>query len=205
MIYAVGDSSINLGSLEDRNGPGWDQFEVNARRFQVKSTYQEELYTTPLDVTAIPQSVKDKADQIAREIEAAQYGTLDPDKIGEGDLEDDEEARFGAVKGTGAFRLLGGEVPQRLQVKPNSFLPTSPSYTAPVVGPSTSKRPNKESPRINTQVALSPASPVPKVINNNGHSEMRLYLFQSGRIGVTSRTSAGLYSGISLLVVLLIQ
>lgn len=82
----------------------WNQFEVNARRFQVKSTYQEELYTTPLDMTSIPQSVKDHAEKVAREIEAAQYGTLDPEKIGEGDLEDDEEARFGAVRGTGAYR-----------------------------------------------------------------------------------------------------
>lgn len=102
-------TGIPLGSLEDRStATTWDQFEVNASRFQVKSTYQEELYTTPLDVTSIPQSVKDKAEQIAREIEAAQFGALDPEKLGEGDLEEDEEARFGAVQGTGAYQHSTG-------------------------------------------------------------------------------------------------
>lgn len=86
---------------EDKRQPSssWNQFEVNARQFQVKSTYQEEIYTTPLDVGSIPQFVKEKADQIAREIEAENIHGAD-----EGENGEDEEACFGAVRGTGAYR-----------------------------------------------------------------------------------------------------
>lgn len=82
----------------------WDQFEVNARRFKVKSTYREDLYTTPLDVSAIPLDVRDKADQIAREIEASQQ---DLDRV-EGLDEEYEEAQFAAVRGACDFRFDNG-------------------------------------------------------------------------------------------------
>lgn len=94
-------ASASVGLLESKRPLGsmpWDQFEVNKRQFNVNSTYQEDFYTTPLDVGSIPQFVKEKADQIAREIEAANTHGADEAE------DEDEEGRFGAVRGTGAYR-----------------------------------------------------------------------------------------------------
>lgn len=157
-------AGINLGSLEERNSPGWDQFEVNSRRFQVKSTYQEDLYTTPLDVAAIPQSVKDKADQIAREIEAAQFGTLDPEQLGEGDLEDDEEARFGAVRGTGAYRASPG------QPTDQSTFPLSPNLQ-PISRSGQRGSPAPPAPsQANTTAATTTTTPTTASVRKGGTS-----------------------------------
>lgn len=92
----------------------------------MKSTYQEEFYTTPLDVNSIPLSQLAEADRIAGEIEAQQFGSLDPEKIGEGDVNaDDEEARFGAVKGTGAYKF-STDVNVRSTSKSTASLTTAP-------------------------------------------------------------------------------
>ncbi|KAL6042123.1 Polyadenylate-binding protein-interacting protein 3 [Balamuthia mandrillaris] len=43
------DAGEPLESLEDANHRGWDQFATNKELFGVKSTYDEEFYTIPLD------------------------------------------------------------------------------------------------------------------------------------------------------------
>ena len=47
---------------------GWDQFEANERLYGVKTSFNEELYTTKLDKTKSKISYSE-ADRIAREIE----------------------------------------------------------------------------------------------------------------------------------------
>eukprot|EP00434_Breviolum_minutum_P016457 symbB.v1.2.014508.t1/scaffold1062.1/size140384/7 len=54
----------------------WDQFKVNEERFGVKSTYQEEYYTTPLDQNQVSREVFVKANHIANEIESKANGRL---------------------------------------------------------------------------------------------------------------------------------
>lgn len=105
-----GEFSGGLTLTMDDRSQAWDQFAANC---QVPSTYKEELYTTPLDVATIPQAVKEKAEMIAREIEASQAPGTD-EAAGE-----DEEEMFGAVRGTGAYKkdVVGSHPPQ--QKKPS--------------------------------------------------------------------------------------
>lgn len=54
---------------------GWDQFEVNEALFGVKSTFDEELYTTKLDRGPQMRDLEREASRLAREIEGEE--TLD--------------------------------------------------------------------------------------------------------------------------------
>ncbi|KAH6826634.1 hypothetical protein C2S53_014891 [Perilla frutescens var. hirtella] len=80
---------------------GWDQFEVNKTLFGVKSTFDEELYTTKLDRGPQMRELEREALRIAREIEGEQ--TLDLHLAEErgiqldGNIEMDEESRFSSV------------------------------------------------------------------------------------------------------------
>ncbi|XP_047962949.1 polyadenylate-binding protein-interacting protein 3-like isoform X2 [Salvia hispanica] len=80
---------------------GWDQFEVNKTLFGVKSTFDEELYTTKLDRGPQTRELEREALKIAREIEGEQ--TLDLHLAEErgiqidGNIEIDEETRFSSV------------------------------------------------------------------------------------------------------------
>ncbi|XP_042052385.1 polyadenylate-binding protein-interacting protein 4-like isoform X1 [Salvia splendens] len=80
---------------------GWDQFEVNKTLFGVKSTFDEELYTTKLDRGPQTRELEREALKIAREIEGEQ--TLDLHLAEErgiqidGNIEMDEETRFSSV------------------------------------------------------------------------------------------------------------
>jgi hypothetical protein len=49
---------------------GWDQFKANEEMFNVKATFDETMYTTPLDHSQISESEKLKAEKLAREIES---------------------------------------------------------------------------------------------------------------------------------------
>ena len=75
----------------------WDQFQVNADKFGVSSTYDESFYTTakvnPADLT---ERQRRRAEAVTKELE----GKPADDELLEGE---DEEQRFGAVLGTGRF------------------------------------------------------------------------------------------------------
>lgn len=79
----------------------WDQFETNAALFGVKSTFDEELYTTKLERGPQMKELEREALRIAKEIEGE--GTLDlhsAEERGPGFNEDfdiDEETRFSSV------------------------------------------------------------------------------------------------------------
>ncbi|KAG8388413.1 hypothetical protein BUALT_Bualt02G0123300 [Buddleja alternifolia] len=80
---------------------GWDQFEANATLFGVKSTFNEELYTTKLEKGPQMRELEREATRMAREIEGED--TLDLHLAEErgiqldGNHEIDEETRFSSV------------------------------------------------------------------------------------------------------------
>ena len=64
------DGSLESGRNSKSTGPSWDQFAENERRFGLKTDYDENIYTMPINKND-PQ-YKQKvaaADKIAREIE----------------------------------------------------------------------------------------------------------------------------------------
>ncbi|PHJ17700.1 hypothetical protein CSUI_008476 [Cystoisospora suis] len=101
------------GRRPSNSATEWDQFAVNEQRFGVRSSFKEELYTTKLDLDAIPLQVQQQADRIATELEKQQQGNRD------GTVDDcaeqDEEALFSAVSGTGGYaphRRAAGTAPR---------------------------------------------------------------------------------------------
>ena len=85
----------------------WDQFKANREKFGVKDTYKETFYTTELPENITPEMRK-KAEEMAKSIQAAP--TSNPhlaEERGHKALsdgwDDDEEARYGAVVGSGAY------------------------------------------------------------------------------------------------------
>lgn len=95
-----GHASIEDGGLDGSTGE-WDQFKTNENKYGVTSTFNEELYTTKLDPNSIPREKREEADRIAREIENGQMASEIEDKV---DEDEDEEARYSAVTGTGAYK-----------------------------------------------------------------------------------------------------
>ncbi|XP_041994997.1 polyadenylate-binding protein-interacting protein 4-like isoform X1 [Salvia splendens] len=80
---------------------GWDQFEANATLFGVKSTFDEELYTTKLEKGPQMRELEKEAMRIAREIEGEDTGDLHlaeerGRQLGE-NVELDEETRYSSV------------------------------------------------------------------------------------------------------------
>ena len=55
---------------------GWDQFKVNEKLFGVKSTFNEELYTTKLERGPQTKELEEVALRIAREIEGEETHDL---------------------------------------------------------------------------------------------------------------------------------
>jgi LsmAD domain len=53
------------------NIAGWDQFKVNEALFNVKGDFDESIYTTTLDRSQLSTKDKQKAEQLAREIESS--------------------------------------------------------------------------------------------------------------------------------------
>jgi hypothetical protein len=88
--------------LEDASSsydPKWDQFAANEKMYGISSTYSEDLYTTKLDRSNIPEQTRAEADRIAREIEAGQMHSEVENRLdGDGD---DEEAKFAAAAPSG--------------------------------------------------------------------------------------------------------
>ncbi|XVF86860.1 hypothetical protein PTKIN_Ptkin18bG0075800 [Pterospermum kingtungense] len=79
----------------------WDQFETNQKLFGVKSTFNEELYTTKLEKGPQTRELEKEAMRIAREIEGEETQDLHLAEERGFDLHDnfdiDEEMRFSSV------------------------------------------------------------------------------------------------------------
>jgi hypothetical protein len=91
------------GSGHQSGAGGWDQFAANKSKFNVDTTFDENLYTTSIDKNAVGIS-EAEADRIAREIMS--QGSTNVHVQEERGLrvtaDYDEEDRYGAVIGTGA-------------------------------------------------------------------------------------------------------
>jgi len=98
-------SDMTLGGKEDI---GWDQFAVNKAKFGVESTYDENLYTTRLDTSSMSAQQWAAAAAMAGSIEALPSDNLhvreERGAVSEGGREDDEEARYSAVLGSGGYQ-----------------------------------------------------------------------------------------------------
>ncbi|XP_026431057.1 polyadenylate-binding protein-interacting protein 3-like isoform X1 [Papaver somniferum] len=81
------------------NSRKWDQFETNEALFGVKSTFDEELYTTKLDRGPQMREREREASRIAREIEGEDTKDmhLAEERGRHFDLDVDEETRFSSV------------------------------------------------------------------------------------------------------------
>jgi hypothetical protein len=72
---ALGGGTPAAAAVETKVGLGagsigqWDQFKANETLFNVKGSYDENLYTTQLDKTALSAAAKAKAERLAKEIE----------------------------------------------------------------------------------------------------------------------------------------
>ncbi|XP_020111754.1 polyadenylate-binding protein-interacting protein 4-like [Ananas comosus] len=80
----------------------WDQFETNAALFGVKSTFDEELYTTKLEKGPQTRQLEMEASRLAREIEGEETEDLHlAEERGvyfDGDFDLDEEIKYSAVR-----------------------------------------------------------------------------------------------------------
>ncbi|CAI0461899.1 unnamed protein product [Linum tenue] len=76
---------------------GWDQFETNKMLFGVKSTFDEELYTTRLEKGPRMRELEREATRIAREIEGEDTEDLHLAEVIDEDFDGDEEVRFSSV------------------------------------------------------------------------------------------------------------
>lgn len=78
----------------------WDQFEENRNRFGVEGTYDENLYTTPLDYNEVTEEEKKRAEILANEIEKEQKEDSIinfESEINSFVIENDEEMHFSSV------------------------------------------------------------------------------------------------------------
>lgn len=67
--YTVGDNEkLYTGNLNDEVNEKWNQFELNQKKFNVSSTYNENNYTTELHQELIPEEHKIKTQMIVNEI-----------------------------------------------------------------------------------------------------------------------------------------
>jgi LsmAD domain len=104
------DDGLN-GKGGGRGGGGrkWDQFEANKRLFNVTSTFDENLYTTPLDRSKVTTSQQRTAERIALEIESGMstnsHMREERNQQTEQDNDMDEEERYGGVIGTGGLAM----------------------------------------------------------------------------------------------------
>ena len=91
------------GGSGQSGAAGWDQFAANKSKFNVDTTFDENIYTTAIDKNAVGIS-EAEADRIAREIMS--QGSTNVHVQEERGLrvtaDYDEEDRYGAVIGTGA-------------------------------------------------------------------------------------------------------
>ncbi|CAM9830872.1 unnamed protein product, partial [Ectocarpus sp. 6 AP-2014] len=103
------ESSSNM-SIPQSGGGGagkWDQFAANEKLFNVTSTFDENLYTTPLDTGSLSRAQMAHAERMAAEIEGKTSSNIhmreERNMLTEQDKAMGEEERFSGVLGTGGM------------------------------------------------------------------------------------------------------
>ena len=99
-------------SLESGSMGGWNQFEANDRLFNVKNTYDENIYTQRLDKSKISKADMLKAEKIAKEIESTMTHNSHLQEERGQKIEDDmdEEDRYSGVLRDNGGRMSGGSL-----------------------------------------------------------------------------------------------
>lgn len=152
LVAWVPDDSVPLvlGGLEGAH-EDWDQFAVNRQKFDVKSTWDENIYTTPLNVS--DPNYKEKAAaaaKLAREIEGktSSNAHIAEERGFEIDQDLDEEARYSEV-------ARGGRPARPAKASgrssPKSETPKPVEAKQPVVPPKEESAP-KEAPKEQPKV-----------------------------------------------------
>uniref|UniRef100_A0A0D9VG10 LsmAD domain-containing protein n=1 Tax=Leersia perrieri TaxID=77586 RepID=A0A0D9VG10_9ORYZ len=98
-----GDSEcLELEKYDRKGNRSWDQFETNAALFGVKSTFNEELYTTKLERGPHMRELEKHASRLAREIEGEDTKDMHlAEERGlylDDDFDHDEEIKYSAVR-----------------------------------------------------------------------------------------------------------
>ena len=89
--------------INDKKEEKWDQFEINKKKYNVISTYDENLYTTKLDKSKITKEQNDYAEKICNEIKNSNNNEKnihileDRGIIEERDGDFDEEEKYSSV------------------------------------------------------------------------------------------------------------
>ncbi len=99
-------STTDNTDFNEKGLKNWNQFDVNREKFNVQSTYDENLYTKKLDRSLFSKEDVERAERIAKEIESTASNNLhmqmERGLIDETDF--DEEEAFGGVVGTGGLK-----------------------------------------------------------------------------------------------------
>ena len=117
--YEVNENDKNIftykgleDDLNDKdNDANWDQFEINKKKYNVVSTYDENLYTTKLDKSKITKEQNDYAEKIYNEIKNSSYNEKnihileDRGIIDEKDGDFDEEDKYSSVIKNNNFNI----------------------------------------------------------------------------------------------------
>lgn len=120
--------------LEDTQSGNWDQFKINEQKFGVRTTYDEHLYTTKVPHTSeLTEAEVRRAEKLTKELE---FGKDDYNE------EEDEEAKYGAVLGTGRYKDLKSRKNKKYKKKREDATPkeTKNSESSPF------KESNRKSP-----------------------------------------------------------
>lgn len=116
------DDNVQDIDLAKGHSEHWDQFEENARRYNVVTKFDESQYTTKLRKEKLTREQIERAEEIAESLENAPsenfHVRADRGQVSNEEF-DDEEKRFSAVLGTGAYKG-NSHKPQRREHKNNT-------------------------------------------------------------------------------------
>ena len=119
--YQLGENeTLYQGSLDEDSNEKWDQFEINKQKYHVESSYNENNYTTTLDVNLIPQEHKLKTEKIIQEIYNTQnkesnIHILEDRGLITGNDMDEEEKYSSVLRGQDNMQNMQSMQPQNMQ------------------------------------------------------------------------------------------
>lgn len=129
------DGEKTLATEFSRNDEHWDQFKENEVKHNVHTTYDERLYTTTLIKENLPRELLERGARVAKEIESEQsenfHVRMDRGQVTHDELAD-EEGKFSAVLGTGAYKK-NSHKPQRREQKSKEKAKANADFPTEVV------------------------------------------------------------------------
>jgi PAB1-binding protein PBP1 len=144
-----------IGDLNGKIGQ-WDQFQANEKKFGVKASFDENLYTTSLDKSTVDKKKQEEAERLAREIESQATSNMhlaeERGQVVEGDYDEEDLYSGVLVAEKGAKEI---KERNKLVLKPRTVQNTnSDQTTKPIATVPTGQAP----------AAINPA-PAPKKMN----------------------------------------